>query len=334
MSYITHELKQLAGLATQIGINLDEVVDRDLTHGYVRGNHAVLFHGALQDTGSRVAIKVLRSGPPDDVAAIKRVLTELYFWSQLNHENVLPILGISTKYDLTVSLVIKWMEGGNVHDFVQDPNVDPRPLLLGIARGLQYLHECQPNPIIHGDLKGPNVLISEQGEPLLTDYGLPPLLSGSFSVSVSVQSLGALNWTAPEILESEEQEVTIPGDIWGFGMTALELFTRQVPFRNLDGFHNIRRRVSAGPPKRPDAECTYARMTDEWWSICLSCWHNVPSSRADASSLVFVMERALVCPLTYRCSSYVIEYLLPGNHAHGMRFAGDGIYGESHSPGG
>lgn len=293
MSYITYELKQLSGLATPLGINLDEVVTRDLTSRYVRGSHAILFQGTLRHTGSRVAVKVLRSGPPEDVAAIKRVLTELYHWTRLDHENVLPILGITTSYDLTVSLVIKWMDGGNAHAFVQDPNVDPRPLLLGIARGLQYLHECQPNPVIHGDLKGPNVLISEQGQPLLTDYGLPPLLSGSFSVSVSVQSLGALNWTAPEILESEEQEITIPGDIWGFGMTALELFTRQVPFRNIEGFHNIRRRVSAGPPKRPDAESTYARMTDEWWSICMLCWHNDPSSRPDASSLVSAIERAL-----------------------------------------
>lgn len=293
MSYITHELKQLSGWATPLGINLDEVVTRDQTSRYVRGTHAILFQGTLRHTGSRVAVKVLRSGPPEDVAAIKRVLTEVYLWSKLNHENVLPVLGISTSYDLTVSLVVKWMERGNAHVYVQDPSVDPRPLLLGIARGLQYLHECQPDPVIHGGLKGSNVLISEQGQPILTDYGLPHLLSGSFSMSVSASSLGALNWTAPEILESEEQEITIPGDVWGFGMIALELFTRQVPFRHIEGFHNIRRRVSAGPPKRPDAESTYARLTDEWWSICTSCWHSNASSRPNASSLVSATEHAL-----------------------------------------
>ncbi|KAI6044298.1 kinase-like domain-containing protein [Pisolithus marmoratus] len=294
MTHTTQELKQLSGWASPHGINLDEDVIRDLTNRYVRGNHAVVFQGTLRRTGSRVAIKVLRSGPPEDEAAVKRVLTEVKLWSQLDHENVLPILGITTKYDLTVSLVIKWIERGNAHAYVQDPTVDPRPLLLGIARGLQYLHEYQPKPVVHGGSKEySNVLISEQGHALLTDYGLPNLLYGSFSMTVSAPSLSALNWTAPEILSSEDQEVTIPGDVWGFGMTALELFTRQVPFSSFANFQSLKRGVSGGPPERPDADCTYGRMTDEWWLICTSCWRIDASSRPNASSLVAAVERVL-----------------------------------------
>lgn len=293
MRDMSQELKQLSGWATPFGINLDEAVTLDKRINYVRGSHAVVFQGTLRNTGTRVAVKVLRSGPPEDEATIKRVLEEVHLWSTLHHENVLPLLGIITTYDLTVSLVVKWVERGDAHAYVQDSSVDPRPLLLGVARGLQYLHEFQSKPVVHGGLKGSNILISEQGHALLTDYGLPHLLHGSFSMSISAPSLSALNWTAPEILESDEQEITMPGDVWGFGMTAFELFTRQIPFSDRRGFQSIKQRVSEGPPERPDTKSTYDRMTDEWWSICTSCWCSDASSRPKASGLVSEVEQAL-----------------------------------------
>ncbi|KAI6112193.1 kinase-like domain-containing protein, partial [Pisolithus croceorrhizus] len=92
---------------------------------------------------------------------------EINIWSQLRHENIMPLLGITTKFDNTVSMVTEWMERGNAHRYVQNMAVDPRPLLLDIARGLNYLHDLG---IVHGDVKGENVLISRGGRALITDF--------------------------------------------------------------------------------------------------------------------------------------------------------------------
>ena len=94
--------------------------------------------------------------------------------SKLRHENVLPLLGITTGPDGTVSIVTEWMTRGNAHNYVQDTNVDPRPLvskcptnglcglthlqIFDIAHGLFYLHSHASGPIIHGDLKGVGLL--------------------------------------------------------------------------------------------------------------------------------------------------------------------------------
>jgi len=50
-------------------------------------------------------------------------------WSKLRHVNVLPVLGITTIFELTPSIVSLWMQNGNAYDYVQDQSVDPRPLV-------------------------------------------------------------------------------------------------------------------------------------------------------------------------------------------------------------
>ena len=66
-----------------------------------------------------------------------------------------------------------------------------------------------------------NVLISPEGRALLTDFGYSHLTSSSFSMSVDTPRGGTLNWLAPEVIVSEEYPVTLPRDIWAFGMTVL-----------------------------------------------------------------------------------------------------------------
>ncbi|KAG6330192.1 hypothetical protein ID866_8899, partial [Astraeus odoratus] len=147
------------------------------------------------------------------------VLYEVHLWSKLEHRNILPLIGITTSFDSTVSIVSKWIASGNARDYVQDKAVDPRPLLAGIARGLVYLHNHELGPIIHGDLKGLNVLISDDGHALLMDFGVSYLVNSTFSLGVRPLSGGTLNWMAPEL--QSECSPTMSADVWSFGMTVL-----------------------------------------------------------------------------------------------------------------
>lgn len=281
-------LKELAEEATALKINLNGEITKDQT-GRPRGSSGVVYGGTRGSPGTRVAVKVLHPGLSSNAneATIKQILEEFQRWSRLQHQNVLPLLGITTDYEQTVSLVTNWVDKGNSHDYVQDQTVDPRPLLVGIARGLQYLHN---QPTIHGDVKGFNVLISDQGHPLLTDYGLSSLVNVSFSQTVSYSNSNTLRWMAPETMKSENQEMTVKGDVWAFGMIALELFTRQVPFPDKQGLHEVNKRVQEGPPDRPDNDSTISRMTDEWWSICLLCWQD-QEHRPDMSGVISEIEQ-------------------------------------------
>ena len=59
----------------------------------------------------------------------QKFLQEVHAWSKLAHANVLPLIGITTHFGMTVSIVSPWMEKGNARDHVRDKSVDPRPLV-------------------------------------------------------------------------------------------------------------------------------------------------------------------------------------------------------------
>ncbi|KAG6329532.1 hypothetical protein ID866_9555 [Astraeus odoratus] len=91
--------------------------------------------------------------------------------------------------------------------------------IIGIANGLVYLHNHECGPVIHGDLKGANVLISDDGHALLTDFGGSHLVNSTLRMSVSLAFTFTLNWMPPEMLD--QSSPSVEGDVWSFGMTML-----------------------------------------------------------------------------------------------------------------
>ncbi|KIO04997.1 hypothetical protein M404DRAFT_45203, partial [Pisolithus tinctorius Marx 270] len=165
----------------------------------------------------------------------QRILGEACAWSKLKHPNILGLLGITVDFDLAVSIVTNWVERGNANHYVQERDNDPRPLVKDIALGLRYLHSRPGGPIVHGSLRGENVLITDDGRAVLTDFGLSFLYNSAFAMTTSPLAGGTLRWMAPElvsVMPAEDPQPTVEGDIWALGMTALELFTRKLPYHN------------------------------------------------------------------------------------------------------
>ncbi|KAI6125658.1 kinase-like domain-containing protein [Pisolithus croceorrhizus] len=277
-------LQVLSRHAARYSVNLDGQVVCDTSYHPLCGGSADVYRGTMQPARAEVAIKIIRSDLASDITAIKRTLREVHIWSKLQHENILPLLGVTTDFDCTVSIVSPWMKSGNAFTYVQDKTVDPRPLLMGIIRGLCYLHTHNP-PIFHGDLKGFNVLISSEGRALLSDFGLSTLVASSFSMSMSRPTGGSVRWMAPEVISSFANAGS-KGDVWAFGMTALELFTRDVPFNSITSLPAVMLQVLEGPPDRPSLKSTCFRMTGDWWELCLSCWKRDPSARPQTSEIL------------------------------------------------
>ncbi|KAG8680567.1 hypothetical protein FRC08_016196, partial [Ceratobasidium sp. 394] len=100
--------------------------------------------------------------------SLKHAAHELYAWSRCRHAHVQRLLGLA-EFQGQIGMVSVWEANGSLRVYLREhPNADRCQMSAQIADGLSYLHR---SGVIHGDLKGPNVLVSSDGAPLLTDFG-------------------------------------------------------------------------------------------------------------------------------------------------------------------
>ncbi|KAL4071500.1 kinase-like domain-containing protein [Scleroderma yunnanense] len=277
----------MASSTNSYNINLDDRVDKEPIRSPSRGVRALVYRGTMRPTGKKVAIKIFLSSPPTEQCK-KSVLKGIEKWSKLHHINIVPVCGVVTKFDFKLSLISEWMDVGNAIDYVRKHAVDPHPLLKDVANGLRYLHGQSP-PITHGDLRGKNVLISHDGRALLADYGVASLVDAHLNGSAGSYDPSWIRWMAPETMKHSSEPNT-ELDIWAFGMTALELFTRRPPFYNIPGIQDVISRIEAGPPDRPSEQVTHGYLTNVWWDICRSSWGHVPSQRPSMREILTRLE--------------------------------------------
>ncbi|XVF02499.1 hypothetical protein REPUB_Repub04eG0180400 [Reevesia pubescens] len=193
-----------------------------------RGGFGIVYKGCLND-GTLVAVKRLKDY---NIAGGEiQFQTEVETISLAVHRNLLRLSGFCTTENERL-LVYPYMPNGSVASRLRD-HIHGRPALdwarrkriaLGTARGLVYLHEqCDPK-IIHRDVKAANILLDEDFEAVVGDFGLAKLLDHRDS-HVTTAVRGTVGHIAPEYLSTgQSSEKT---DVFGFGILLLELITGQ-----------------------------------------------------------------------------------------------------------
>ncbi|KAF8752790.1 Guanine nucleotide exchange factor for Ras-like small GTPases [Rhizoctonia solani] len=233
--------------------------------------------------GYAVSVKAVRC-TAGSTGAKRRMDKEVKMWAHFRHQNILRILGVTAHKHMTSCMVSPWMPRGNAHQFVIDnPDVSPIRILMGTALGLGYLHD---QGIPHADLRGANILIDDQGEALLSDYGL-----ANFYAEITGHCI--LNrWTPPETLDPTTvaqsrtarlayPPINITGDIHAFGLVIVELATRAVPFHNIHREEAVYARLVRGiRPPRPN------NLDDDLWALAQRCWSFPPAARLTAPNVV------------------------------------------------
>lgn len=119
-----------------------------------------------------------------------------------------------------------------MHTFIAaEVSYDQKPLswynrmkiAFGAAKGLEYLHEKANPPVIYRDLKSSNILLDEEYNPRLSDFGLAKLGPVGDKVHVSSRVMGTYGYCAPEY--ARNGELTVKSDVYSFGVVLLELIT-------------------------------------------------------------------------------------------------------------
>ncbi|KAG8679718.1 hypothetical protein FRC08_016792 [Ceratobasidium sp. 394] len=162
-------------------------------HPIREGGFGDVYSAHTKNGVMRVAVKCPRLGITDDESRRRLTLfaREIHVWSKCNHENILALLGLAT-LNGRLAVVSPWMENGALPEYIdKKPDVDRLELCLQITTGLVYLHD---HDMVHGDLKGSNILVSADGVLKLADFGNTKLKEQSIQVTTRTSPVYSLRW--------------------------------------------------------------------------------------------------------------------------------------------
>ncbi|MED6123480.1 hypothetical protein PIB30_049491 [Stylosanthes scabra] len=194
-----------------------------------KGGSSEVYRGCLPD-GQELAVKILK--PSDDV--LKEFLLEIEIITTLNHKNIISLLGFCFENGnllLVYDLLSRGSLEENLHGSKKNSLVfgwsERYKVAMGVAEALDYLHCKDDQPVIHRDVKSSNVLLSEDFEPKLSDFGLAKWASTSSSQITCTDVAGTFGYLAPEYFMYGKVHDKI--DVYAFGVVLLELLSGRKP---------------------------------------------------------------------------------------------------------
>uniref|UniRef100_A0A5K1BNL9 non-specific serine/threonine protein kinase n=2 Tax=Nymphaea colorata TaxID=210225 RepID=A0A5K1BNL9_9MAGN len=193
-----------------------------------RGSFSCVFKGVLKD-GTVVAVK--RAIMASDLKKnSKEFHTELDLLSRLNHAHLLNLLGYCEEGGERL-LVYEFMAHGSLHELLHGKKKGKEPLdwirrvtiAVQAARGIEYLHGYACPPVIHRDIKSSNILIDEEWNARVADFGLSLLGPTDSSSALSELPAGTLGYLDPEYYRLHY--LTTKSDVYSFGVLLLEILS-------------------------------------------------------------------------------------------------------------
>ncbi|KAM1820412.1 hypothetical protein ACFX1X_001950 [Malus domestica] len=203
------------------------------------GGFGTVYKATLSD-GKTVAVKKLSEYKTQ---GHREFIAEMETLGKVNHQNVVPLLGYCSLGEEKL-LVYEYMVNGSLDIWLRNRTGDLEVLdwdrrfkiAMGAARGLAFLHHGFSPHIIHRDIKASNILLNEDFEPKVADFGLARLISAC-ETHISTDIAGTFGYIPPEYGQSGRS--TTKGDVYSFGVILLELVTGKEPtgpdFKDLEG---------------------------------------------------------------------------------------------------
>ncbi|KAE8677777.1 Receptor-like cytosolic serine/threonine-protein kinase RBK2 [Hibiscus syriacus] len=188
-----------------------------------RGGYSVVYKGRLKD-GKFVAIKRATNGTYDERTS--SFLSELGILAHVNHPNTATLIGCGVEGGM--HLVFRLSRLGSLASVLHGPKgtldwSKRSKIALGTADGLRYLHELCDRRIIHRDIKAENILLTDDFEPQICDFGLSMWLPRQWTHHNLTKFEGTFGYLAPEyFMHGIVDEKT---DVYAFGVLLLELVT-------------------------------------------------------------------------------------------------------------
>ncbi len=238
-----------------------------------RGGMGVVYK-AMQETLQRlVALKVILAGEGASEEDIARFLREAITAAKLRHPNIVTVYELDV-HEGIYYYTMDYIEGKNLGRSIVGQGMEPQRAMIiafKVARALNHAHK---RGVIHRDLKPGNIILDEQGEPMITDFGLALDLE-RFGRPGPVIA-GTPRYMAPEQIYGDKALIGPPTDIYALGAVLYEMLTGRPPFEGRE----LNELLNAISKKEPlDPRELRRELDAEISAICLKCLRKKPEER-------------------------------------------------------
>jgi serine/threonine protein kinase len=192
------------------------------------GGFGTVYKGTLQ-SGRLVAIKMLSMSKTNGQDFINEVATI----GRIHHVNIVQLIGFCVEGSKR-ALVYEFMPNGSLNRYIFFSEVSTLlsydkmyDIALGVARGIEYLHQGCDMQILHFDIKPHNILLDENFIPKVSDFGLAKLYPVNDNIVSLTAARGTLGYMAPELFYKNIGGVSYKADVYSFGMLLMEMAGRR-----------------------------------------------------------------------------------------------------------
>ena len=195
-----------------------------------KGGQCIVYKGMLID-GRIVAIKKCNTV---DKGNIEKLINEIIILSQINHRNVVKLLGWCLETEVPL-LVYEFIPNGTLFQYIHEEN-EEFPLLtwdmhlriaIEVSRALSYLHSAASLPIYHQNIKSSNILLDDKYRAKVADFGTSTLVAIDQS-HVTTLVYGSFGYLDLEYFQTSQ--FTEKSDVYSFGVVLIQLLTGKIQF--------------------------------------------------------------------------------------------------------
>ncbi len=240
-----------------------------------RGGVGVVYRAWQVRLQRDVALKMLLAGPYAQVHERERFLREVEAVAGLRHPNIVSLYDAG-EVDGRPYFTMELVEGGSLAQKIAgkpQPAAMAAALVAAVADAVQLAHQ---SGIIHRDLKPGNILLTTDGTPKVSDFGLARRLESGVALTVSGVPVGTPSYMAPEQARGQKDAIGTPADIYALGAILYETLTGRPPFEGETAMETLQQVMSNDPlPPRH----LNRHIPRDLEIICLKCLHKEPARR-------------------------------------------------------